>query len=93
MWTVLYLALDQHTKIDSLNNVAGPEHLPSVKTLDISPSEGIFLLTALSNMAVARNSDKEKQFIDSIAILIIEVCYHHFLKLLSFVIISEVPSK
>ena len=73
MWVVLFLALDQNTELDALIKIAGPDNIPMVKNLDISPNEGIFLLTALSNMAIARNGVEDKELIEAIGVLIIEV--------------------
>jgi hypothetical protein len=73
MWVVLFLALDHSTELTVLTKIAGPDNIPSVKNLDISPNEGIFLLTALSNMAIARNGIEDKELIEAIAVLIVEV--------------------
>ena len=75
MWVVLFMAVDHNKEVDlqTLSKVAGPDNVPSVRELDISPNEGIFLLTALSNMAIARDGDQDKDLIETIAVLIVEV--------------------
>ena len=78
MWAVLFLAVDHKPDLATIIKYAGPDNIPSVKELDISPNEGIFLLTALSNMAISRNGIEDKELIEGIANLIIEVSVESF---------------
>lgn len=75
MWVVLFMAVDHNKNADlkTLSKLAGPDNVPSVRELDISPNEGIFLLTALSNMAISRDGDRDRDLIEAIAVLIVEV--------------------
>ncbi|XP_066931719.1 ectopic P granules protein 5 homolog [Clytia hemisphaerica] len=75
MWAVLFLAVDHKPDLATIIKYAGPENVPSVKELDISPNEGIFLLTALSNMAISRNGIEDRELIEAIANLIIEIAF------------------
>lgn len=46
--------------------------IQSIRSIDVSPSQGIFLLTALSNMAISRTS-ADQDFIEVVAKQILEV--------------------
>ena len=74
------MAVDHNKNADlqTLSKIAGPDNVPSVRELDISPNEGIFLLTALSNMAISRAGDKDRDLIEAIAVLIVEVNFLFF---------------
>ena len=73
MWVVLCMAVDHKADLQTIIKLSGPDNVPSVKEMDISPNEGIFLLTALSNMAIARTDEQDKELIEAIAVLIVEV--------------------
>ena len=82
MWKLVHLIIDQKIELTSIMT-STLENFPCVKNLDVSPSEGIFLLTALSNMAIARD-ESDKVFIETVTKLILEVCYLFFRILLRF---------
>ena len=71
MWIMLHMILDQDADFSVLTT-RGPEDLPCVRSLEVSPGEGIFLLTALSNMAISRTLE-DCIFIETVAKLILEV--------------------
>lgn len=74
MWVVIHMILDQEDKdLSLLLKTSGPDNLPPVRFIDISPSDGIFLLTALSNMAISRINDEDQRLIETIAVQILEV--------------------
>ena len=73
MWVMMTMVLDQDKDLNFLINTSGPDNIPSVKLLDVSPSEGIFLLTALSNMAISRTDPKDRRLVEAIAGQILEV--------------------
>ena len=76
MWMMLRMVLDNKADFTTLDHCE--KDLPCVRTLEVSPSEGIFLLTALSNMAISRDlsngdSVEEQKFVETVAKLILEV--------------------
>ena len=73
MWVMLGMILNLNEDLSLLMDISGPESISSVKALEISSSEGIFLLTALSNMAIARTNIEDRQLIETIANQILEV--------------------
>lgn len=72
MWIMLHMILGEETNFAVLST-RGPDDLPCITSLEVSPSEGIFLLTALSNMAISRPSE-DSAFIETVAKLVLEVC-------------------
>lgn len=74
VWVMLNMILQQDVDLPTLIRTSGPDNIPSVKFLKISPSEGIFLLTALSNMAISRVNVEDEKLVETIAIQILEVC-------------------
>ena len=71
VWVMLDLLVN--VGVSSAGNVSVPESsIQSIRSIDVSPSEGIFLLTALSNMAISRTS-ADQDFIEVVAKQILEV--------------------
>ena len=73
MWVMMNMILDQDKDLSLLQKISGPDSVPSIKVLDVSPNEGIFLLTALSNMAISRKNTEDNRLIEIIAVQILEV--------------------
>lgn len=73
MWIMLHMILGEETNFAVLST-RGPDDLPCITSLEVSPSEGIFLLTALSNMAISRPSE-DSAFIETVAKLVLEVSF------------------
>lgn len=66
IWVLLELMLNRNQTPSNDNE------LPSIKSTDVSPSDGIFLLTALFNMAINRDSS-DQLFIETVTIKILDV--------------------
>lgn len=75
VWVMMNMILHQDKELRELLHTSGPHNVPSVRFLEVSPSEGIFLLTALSNMAVSRTAPEDRQLIEAISIQILEVIF------------------
>lgn len=73
VWVMINMILYQDKELPELLKKSGPDNIPSVRFLDVSPSEGIFLLTALSNMAISRTNPEDQKLIETIAVQILEV--------------------
>ena len=75
-WTVLGSLL--HTPEDSSGNHKQSSRLKCINGDVTSPEEMIYLITALSNMAISRSSD-DRQFITYVAACLLEVgCVDNF---------------
>ena len=71
VWVMLDLLVN--VGVSSADKSSIPKSsIQSIGSIDVSPSEGIFLLTALSNMAISRTS-ADQDFIEVVAKQILEV--------------------